>query len=634
MRHTRKLKNLVVDQLHNRSDSALPVIVSFTSIPSRFHVIHFTVRSVLNGTHQPEKIVLWLNEAHQGQLPESLTNMEGRRFEIRYASEDSPHLKLMRSLLSFPDKTIVTCDDDLIYPVNWLESLYQDHLKHPNDIIAHECRTIAYSENQTVLPYRYWYRENKKGVSYDALLPLGFGGVLYPVGCFHEDVCNTEKYLKSTPKADDLWFKAMSYLKGTKSRRSTSPCSKAVPIHNSQSISLRSYNINQDGNRIQWQALIDQYQIKSFDPWAIHYLSNNSINEAKQPSKEKPIDAVITWVDGDDPAHSKKLNDYLVETDQQNIGAAKATRFKDIGEVSYCVMSLLRFAPWLRHIYIVTDAQQPKMMHWLSQTPYADKVKIVDHKEIFQGDENSLPTFNTRSISSQLWQIPGLAEHFIFLNDDYVLVKPTQPADFFQQDKIVLRGAWHQTKWGEARKKIRTVLRSSSSKNGHAVPRAKYVESQKLAARLSGYSDKYFHLEHNPHPIRRERFKEYRHQNPKEFSKQVSFKLRSLEQYTAESLSAHLELAADNAVMNNKFRTMQIKPETQSRKRIKRKLKRVVKDPAIAFVCIQSMDNASQRVRDLVFSELMNIIGTLEIAGHKEPAKPHQTQTKSARSQL
>jgi len=614
MRHTRKLKNLVVEQLHNRSDNVLPLIVSFTSIPSRFHVIHFTVRSVLNGTHQPEKIVLWLNETHQGQLPESLTNMEGRRFEIRYASEDSPHLKLMRSLLTFPDKTIVTCDDDLIYPDNWLQSLYQDHLEHPQDIIAHECRSIAYSENQEVLPYRFWYRETKQGVSYDALLPLGFGGVLYPIDCFHKDVCNTEKYLQSTPKADDLWFKTMSYLHGTKSRRTSSPCSKAVPIHSSQSISLRSYNINQDGNRIQWQALIDQYRLKPFDPWAIHYLPTNPANETKQPLNHIPIDAVITWVDGDDPVHSKKLNDYLVQTGQKGVGSATATRFKNIGEVSYCLMSLLQFAPWLRYIYIVTDDQKPNIMQWLSQTPHADKVKIIDHKEIFQGDEDSLPTFNTRSISSQLWRIPGLSEHFIFLNDDYILVKPTQPSDFFQQDKVVLRGTWQQTKWADTGNRLRSFLRSAASIKDHVVPRAKYVQSQKLAAKLSGYSDNYFHLGHNPHPIRRNRFKDYKKNNPLDFKKQVSFRLRSIEQYTAESLSAHLELGADNAVINNKYRTMQIKPETQSRKRIKRKLKRVVKDPSIAFVCVQSMDNASQRVRDLVFSELMNIIGTLEVS--------------------
>jgi hypothetical protein len=620
MRHTRELKNLLVDQLHNRSDNTLPLIVSFTSIPSRFHVIHFTVRSVLNGTHQPEKIVLWLNDAHRGKLPESLEKMEGRRFEIRYASEDSPHLKLMRSLLAFPDKTIVTCDDDLIYPDNWLQSLHQDHLKYPHDIIAHECRTIAYNENQTVLPYRYWYREGKKGVSYDALLPLGFGGVLYPVGCFHKDVCDTEKYLKSTPKADDLWFKAMSYLNGTKSRRTTSPCNKAVPILNSQSISLRSYNINQDGNRIQWQALVDQYQLTPLDPWPIHYLSNSLITKSEQPSNNKPIDAVVTWVDGDDPAHSKKLNDYLVQTGQKNVGAATPTRFKDIGEISYCVMSLLQFAPWLRHVYIVTDAQKPKIAQWLSSTPYADKVKIVDHREIFKGNEDYLPTFNTRSISSQLWKIADLSEHFIFLNDDYILVKPVQPSDFFLNDKIILRGTWHQTIWGELRKNIRSVIRNFSTEKDHVIPRAKYVESQKLAANLSGYSGKYFHLEHNPHPIRRERFNNHQQEKPQEFRKQVSFKLRSIEQYTAESLSAHLEMADNNALIDNKFRTMQIKPETQSRKRIKRKLQRVVKDPAIAFVCIQSMDNASQKVRDLVFSKLMSIIGTLEIAKHDRNA--------------
>src|SRR5437868_13546377 len=82
-------------------------------------------------------------------------------------------------------------------------------------------------------------------------------------------------------------------------------------------------------------------------------------------------------------------------------------------------------------------------MHWIAQTPFADKIKLVDHKDIFVGNEHCLPTFNTRSITSLLWKIPDLADQFIFLNDDFIVVRPVQPEDFFRESKMVLRGSWH-----------------------------------------------------------------------------------------------------------------------------------------------------------------------------------------------
>ena len=259
-----QLNRISVEALQDSSAPSLPIIVSFTSIPSRFHVIHLTVRSILAGTHKPEKIVLWLHESLQHHIPLSLSKLLGSRFEICYVSDDCPHLKLVRSLQAFPDKLIVTCDDDLMYAPNWLNALYQEHLQHPENIIANECRAIAYDETGKIRPYSDWHNENKGGASYDAILPLGYAGVLYPPHCFHEDVCNADLYLKLAPKADDLWFKAMSYLKGTAARQAYRPVAKPIPIVNSQSVSLKATNVKQDGNRLQWQAIAQHYALPTF----------------------------------------------------------------------------------------------------------------------------------------------------------------------------------------------------------------------------------------------------------------------------------------------------------------------------------------------------------------------------------
>ena len=261
-----QLSRMSVRSLHDPAAPSLPIIVSFTSIPSRFQVIHLTVRSILAATKKPEKIVLWLNEQLKNNLPKSLTDVVGARFEIRYVEGNLPHRKLLHSLQAFPEKVIVTCDDDMMYSPEWLQRLYQDHLDYPADIIANECRGINYDAEGETRPYYYWYKEDGKAVTYDSLLPLGYGGVLYPPRCLHDDVFKAELYLKLAPKADDLWFKAMALLKGTAARRASNSPQKPIPIFNSQSVSLKATNVKQDGNRLQWEAIAQHYRIKPFAP--------------------------------------------------------------------------------------------------------------------------------------------------------------------------------------------------------------------------------------------------------------------------------------------------------------------------------------------------------------------------------
>lgn len=55
------------------------------------------------------------------------------------------------------------------------------------------------------------------------------------------------------------------------------------------------------------------------------------------------IDAVVTWVDGTDPAHRAKLDAYRgpLETVPE---IARAERYRETGEFAYCIASLLRLA--------------------------------------------------------------------------------------------------------------------------------------------------------------------------------------------------------------------------------------------------------------------------------------------------
>ena len=156
-----------------------------------------------------------------------------------------------------------------------------------------------------------------------------------------------------------------------------------------------------------------------------------------------PIDAVITWVDGSDPAHRQRLQAYLRECGHAETGGAAPTRFGDCNEIEYCVASLLRHAPWLRTIHIVTDQQAPAFIARLRGTALESRVRVVDHREFFGGYESFLPTFSNRAIECLMWRIPGLAERFVYCNDDFVLLRAVAPTDFFQPEGgLVLRGRW------------------------------------------------------------------------------------------------------------------------------------------------------------------------------------------------
>ena len=98
------------------------------------------------------------------------------------------------------------------------------------------------------------------------------------------------------------------------------------------------------------------------------------------------IDAVITWVDGDDPRHKAKRQAFTSSEMVAEENVAGATRFSSLGEIFYCVASINRFAPWINKIYIVTDEQNPQLEPFLEQhfpqgyIPVFSNVPYREHK--------------------------------------------------------------------------------------------------------------------------------------------------------------------------------------------------------------------------------------------------------------
>jgi hypothetical protein len=139
-----------------------------------------------------------------------------------------------------------------------------------------------------------------------------------------------------------------------------------------------------------------------------------------------PIDVVYTWVDAADPAWQARRADRLAGGFGRGTeGATAASRFRSRDELRYSLRSLDEFAPWVRHVHLVTDDQVP---NWLRED--VEGLTVVDHREIFR-DPAALPTFNSHAIEAQLHRVPGLTEHFLYLNDDLFFARPVAPRTFF-----------------------------------------------------------------------------------------------------------------------------------------------------------------------------------------------------------
>lgn len=169
----------------------------------------------------------------------------------------------------------------------------------------------------------------------------------------------------------------------------------------------------------------------------IKYLVEDKMVEQEEDRvkwlSDLPIDLVYTWVDGSDPAWSaskafyqrkKKLNHYQVEK----------IRFLNLDELRYSLRSVLKFAPFIRKIFIVTSGQEPKFLDLTVINQEDRRIResqdgrlvLIPHSVIFRPEEQTwaLPTFNSIAIESNLHRIPGLSEYFIYFNDDVFFGRP------------------------------------------------------------------------------------------------------------------------------------------------------------------------------------------------------------------
>ena len=189
----------------NQIKREVPVVVSLTSYEERFDDLVISLYSLLNQTIKPDRIILWLSDEFEGvnDLPYEITRFIKNGLEIRFVKDIKSYTKAVYAFKEFPNAIVVTADDDIYYPKNWLEKLYHSYITHPQDIQVHRAHRVKLNEG-VIAPYESWVKHiEEESARYDNFL-TGVGGVLYPPGCFSKEVLREDIFLKESPTADNI----------------------------------------------------------------------------------------------------------------------------------------------------------------------------------------------------------------------------------------------------------------------------------------------------------------------------------------------------------------------------------------------------------------------------------------------
>ncbi|KAG7450868.1 uncharacterized protein BT62DRAFT_1001714 [Guyanagaster necrorhizus] len=159
----------------------------------------------------------------------------------------------------------------------------------------------------------------------------------------------------------------------------------------------------------------------------------------------EPIDIVWAWVNGSDPLHIVALE----ETQRVNgYGTSKPKLYRNHNELKYSMRSALKhFRHGLGSFHLLTsdnaadvsgegseEIRYGQLPQWLSGSQWHDgnvSLDIQHHSQFFVPGAYSGPTFNSFAIESQLGDLCGVSENFIYMNDDYFFHGDVETEDFY-----------------------------------------------------------------------------------------------------------------------------------------------------------------------------------------------------------
>lgn len=312
------------------------------------------------------------------------------------------------------------------------------------------------------------------------------------------------------------------------------------------------------------------------------------------------IDFIVTWVNMDDPQWKEEFAKYSVKKENEKNGISDA-RFRDYGFLKYWFRGIEKFTPWVRKIHFVTSGQKPE---WLDENN--PKINLVSHKDFIPGE--FLPTYNSVVIERYMHKIPGLADHFVYFNDDFFIIRETAPERFFRNGlpcdiaTFLYNPSWSQ--WYKRIKNNLTIINRHFDKKevmerDHDKWFDKSYGSRARWNYLLRSYDKFITLRtpHNAQPYLKSTFEEVWEVAGKELTETSSNRFRAVTDYTPELFRTWQICRGNfhpyNTYADTKMFPLMIKPKQAVR---------AIREQSYSLICLN--DNIHIRNYDQVMSEI------------------------------
>ena len=178
------------------------IILSLTTFPDRINTVSKTIKTLLNQTLKPDKVILWLAfeqfPKKEQELPGDLLELKNFGLDIKWCEdiksykklifgldikwcEDiKSYKKLIPSLIEFENDIIITFDDDIYYDENIVKRLYDAHLEDREAVVVNRYSRIYFkNDKMKFLKSSKLYFSNPPKPSLLNVI-IGCGGVLLP----------------------------------------------------------------------------------------------------------------------------------------------------------------------------------------------------------------------------------------------------------------------------------------------------------------------------------------------------------------------------------------------------------------------------------------------------------------------
>jgi hypothetical protein len=250
--------------LNNQKRDLPEIVVSLTTFPKRIDKMDLCIKSILNQSFKPDRIIIWLgNDCTEKIASKYLSKYQkyGVEYRIDKLNNYMSHKKYIYSFKEFPKSIIITLDDDLIYPSDLIYSLIKMYKNNPNNIIARRVHRITWNK-ENINNYNKWIFEYclKRKPSHKLFATTG-AGTLFPPNILPKEVCDYNLIKQYAYSADDIWINLMAVKNDIKILWARNLQQMPMMVDGSQESALVEENIFNGKNDEYISKIMNDYKI-------------------------------------------------------------------------------------------------------------------------------------------------------------------------------------------------------------------------------------------------------------------------------------------------------------------------------------------------------------------------------------